>query len=65
MLHDYAHCFDYTADCPEDCFRAQLVKDLYKDPRMKNVPVSWQSFVGLPDCLLPETEKQKKEGDFS
>ena len=65
MLHDYAHCCNYTADCPEDCFRAQLVRDLYKDPRMKNVPVSWQSFIGSADCPWPETEKQKKEGGFS
>lgn len=65
MLHDYAHCCDYTADCPKDCFRAQLVRDLHKDPRMKNVPVSWQSFIGSTNCPLPKTEKQKKEGNFS
>lgn len=27
MNHDYAHCMDYTADCPKDCYRAELVRE--------------------------------------
>ena len=30
MNHDYVHCLDYTEDCPEECFRAMLVRDLQK-----------------------------------
>lgn len=27
--NDYCHCLDYKAEiCPEDCFRAQLTKEL-------------------------------------
>ena len=28
MNHDYAHCSDYRKDCPKDCFRAQITKEL-------------------------------------
>ena len=28
MNHDNAHCLDYKDDCPKECFRGQLVRDL-------------------------------------
>ena len=28
MNHDFAHCSDCTDECPDYCFRAQLVRDL-------------------------------------
>ena len=55
MNHDYAHCSDYTPDCPKDCFRAQLARDL------KNIPiwyrvyrVSWMHFKGTEECKKEE-----------
>lgn len=50
MNHDYAHCTDYNANtCPEDCFRAQLVRDL--EPGMF---VSWASLIHTPECKINE-----------
>ena len=28
MNHDYAHCLEFEDDCPENCFRAELSRDL-------------------------------------
>ena len=32
MNHDYAHCMDYSPDCPMECFRAKLERDLAEHP---------------------------------
>ena len=52
MNHDYAHCSDFTDDCPSECFRAQLVRDL------ENIPiwyrVSWMHFEGTDECKWKE-----------
>jgi hypothetical protein len=53
MNHDYAHCIDCTDDCPKDCFRAQLVRDLDKVPISR---VSWMSFKGTEECKKEVTE---------
>lgn len=52
LNHDYAHCLDFTVFCPKDCFRAKLVRDLYGNPQMKGVNVSWASFIDAPECKL-------------
>lgn len=45
MNHDYSHCLDYDDECPDVCFRAQLVRDLTDE-----YWVSWSSFKGTPEC---------------
>lgn len=57
MNHDYAHCFDCTIDCPQDCFRAQLVRDLKRFP---SLPVSWASLKGT-DCCPMQKEGGQNE----
>ena len=47
MNHDYAHCIDYTKDCPKDCFRAQLTSDLKPGDI-----VSFMSFKHTDECLI-------------
>lgn len=45
MNHDYAHCLDFTKDCPKSCFRAELVRDLEKHPGPG--PVGWMHLKGV------------------
>jgi hypothetical protein len=53
MNHDYAHCLDFTEDCPVECFRAELSRDL---KRMENggrgMWLSWMSFKETGCCPL-------------
>ena len=52
MNHDYAHCADFKNDCPKNCFRAQLVRNL------ENIPIQYQvSWMRLKDT----NECKKKE----
>lgn len=52
MNHDNAHCADFLDDCPEECFRAQLVRDLKRDPTQVPFGItSWMSFMGDAECL--------------
>ena len=57
MNHDYAHCLDATEHCPEDCFRAMLVRDL-KNQECKIV--SWMHFIGTDDCILEDVAHRNK-----
>lgn len=50
MNHDYAHCIDYSPDCPKDCFRAELVIDLHRRTDLWFKPVSWMHFKGTDEC---------------
>ena len=52
MNHDYSHCSDYNKDCPRECFRGQLVRDLNRHPMLKNI--SFISFKGTDECKLKE-----------
>ena len=54
MNHDYAHCADYRKDCPKDCFRAQLVRDLKQRTDLLGLPFTWMSFKGTYDCKRNE-----------
>ena len=57
MNHDYAHCLDYKEDCPEKCFRAQLTRDLKRNP----IPWrSWMHFKGTEEC---EKENASHDGE--
>ncbi len=49
MNHDFTHCADYMGDCPSDCFRAQLVRDLC-NVDISNV--SWSTFKNTSECKL-------------
>ena len=49
MNHDYAHCIDFKDDCPQECFRAELVRDLEKNfPTME---VTWVNFGDTAECV--------------
>lgn len=54
MNHDYAHCLDYTKNCPKDCFRAQITKDLAQWTNTKGILFSWMSFNGTDECKKKE-----------
>lgn len=57
MNHDYAHCMDFTDDCPKDCFRAQLARDL---DNIIPIPyrITWMHLKGSSEC---EREENKNE----
>ena len=50
MNHDYAHCSGFQSDCPKDCFRAELVRDLKLHITDIRLPVSWINFLGTAEC---------------
>ena len=56
MNHDYVHCLDYTEDCPEECFRAMLVRDLQKINPVKLITVHlvWGFLKGTDECKKME-----------
>lgn len=55
MNHDYAHCIDFKDDCPKECFRAQLVRDLERNfPYME---VSWMNFKDTHECELKKVKE--------
>ena len=56
MNHDYAHCSDYRKDCPKNCFRAQLTKDLKQRTDLLGLPFTWMSFKGTKECKKEVTE---------
>ena len=53
MNHDTAHCLDYKDDCPKECYRGQLVRDLQANGKI--MIVAWMSFEGTDECM-----KEKK-----
>lgn len=57
MNHDYAHCLDYSEDCPKDCFRGELVRDLMRLGNISHIVVSvvsWVHFKGTEECPKKE-----------
>ena len=54
MNHDYAHCSDFSKDCPSKCFRAELVRDLHRRNDLWAKPVSWMHFKGTEECKKKE-----------
>ena len=67
MNHEYVHCSDCTDDCPEDCFRAQLTRDLEKINDY-NLWITWAHLKGIGECLNPYNEmtgkKEKQKMDY-
>jgi hypothetical protein len=45
---------DYTDDCPKECFRAQITKDLMQWTNTKGILFSWMSFKGTDECKQKE-----------
>ena len=60
MNHDYEHCADFRGDCPQECFRAKLVRDLGMRSDLIAKPVSWMHFKGGIEC--PKTRKEGADG---
>ena len=58
MNHDYAHCIDYNKNCPQSCFRGELVRDLNNHPMIKTV--SFMSFKGTDECELIDKSEQEE-----
>lgn len=56
MNHDYAHCADFKKDCPKDCFRAQLVRDLDDNGTLKGTWISWMHLRNTDECILKENK---------
>ena len=56
MNHDATHCFDWTSECPVDCYRAQLTKDLKESDYPW--PTSWAFFKGTKTCRLSQKNEQ-------
>ena len=56
MNHDYAHCLNFREDCPQKCFRAQLVKDLKLHSTDIRLPVTWLDFRGTAECMRKDGE---------
>lgn len=51
MNHDYEHCADFRDDCPKDCSRAELVRDLKAHPDVYAYRyTSWMHFGANLDC---------------
>lgn len=64
MNHDYAHCLDYTKDCPKDCFRAQLQRDIEENrSEFVGVPMTYAHLGGTNECVnrQPEIEEVSEE----
>lgn len=53
MNHDYAHCLDYTKDCPKECFRAELQRDIEENrSEFIGVPLTYAHLGGTEECEL-------------
>lgn len=51
MTHDATHCADFKADCPMNCYRAQLTADLQvRWQEFIATPISWSHFDGTEEC---------------
>lgn len=58
MNHDYAHCMDYSPDCPKDCFRAKLARDLVEHPIWWR-GLSYTHFKGTEECKKKEDKNER------
>ena len=54
MNHDYAHCSDYTPDCPKDCFRAELIRDLKQRVDLLGLTFTFMHLKGTEECKQKE-----------
>ena len=61
MNHDYAHCLNFREDCPQKCFRAQLVRDLKVNPGVFGIWISWMWFKGAAECMRRDSKHDRRE----
>ena len=64
MNHDYAHCLDYTENCPKDCFRAELQRDIKENRSVFiGVPLAYSHLGSTVECLKrqPAIEEVSEE----
>ena len=61
MNHDYAHCADFRKDCPVDCFRAKLVRDLVTRGTDHRTWISWAHIRGTEECKRKERDGNETE----
>lgn len=48
---DLCHCFDYTDDCPKNCFRAKITKEFKEnEDKFIGIPMTWSNFGGTSMC---------------
>lgn len=65
MNHDYAHCLDYTPDCPKECFRAQLQRDLEeRRSEFIGVPLTCSHLGGTVECKLANVSNKVWNGEW-
>lgn len=71
MNHDYAHCIEYTKDCPKDCFRAELQRDIEENrSEFIGVPLTYAHLGGTNECVnrqvkIEEVSKECQEWNGS
>lgn len=62
MNHDNAHCKDFNAECPVDCYRAMLEIDLRtRWAEFIGVPITYQHLKGTSECKLKERENEQHD----
>lgn len=62
MNHDYAHCLDYTENCPKDCFRAPLHRDIEEHrSEFVGVPLTYAHLRGTDECKQATIEEVSEE----
>lgn len=65
MNHDYAHCLDYTPNCPKECFRAQLQRDLEeRRSEFIGVPLTCSHLSGTVECKLANSHNKVWKGEW-
>lgn len=62
MNHDYAHCMDYRDDCPMECFRGKLIRDLRGNNTINliGVPIAWSHLKGTDECKRKESQHDNR-----
>lgn len=62
MDHDATHCSDFCADCPMNCYRAELEVDLRSRwAEFIKVPLSYAHLYGTKECKREHKESEVEE----
>lgn len=62
MIHDITHCYDFRSDCPENCYYAQLERDLIARDK-ENIKGGLIAYAHLKEtkmCLLDGNKNVSK-----
>lgn len=61
MNHDATHCKDFCADCPMNCYRAELEVDLRSRwAEFIKVPLSYAHLYGTDECKRDSYHKESE-----